>query len=85
LVVSLAIASNGCVERTEECSILNGIAYRLAIWLCDGGIASVFLPCGSNAGPEFPHERAARLAGLFRQRDIYIRSVSVLTSYDDAS
>jgi hypothetical protein len=83
LVVVLAIAKTGCVDENTECSILNGMAYRLAVWLSGKGIASVFLPCGGNAGGRFSHEIAAGLAGLFKCGFAEIRPVSVLTSYDD--
>jgi hypothetical protein len=81
--VVLAIATMGYEGRTEEYSILNGMAYRLAVWLCDDGIASVFLPCGENDGKVFPHGLAAMLAGLSKCGFADIRSVSVLTSYGD--
>jgi hypothetical protein len=83
LVIVLAIATMGHVDGVVECSILNGMAYRLAVWLSNRGIASVFLPCGENAGNEFSHEIAAEFAGLSMYGYTNIRPVLVLTSYSD--
>lgn len=83
LVVVLAIVTLGCPDEATECSVLNGMAYRLAVWLSDRGIASVFLPCGENVGNEFSHESAAEFAGIFADGAPRSRPVSVLTSYCD--
>jgi hypothetical protein len=83
LVVVLAIVPAGYMDAATECSILNGMAYRLAVWLSGRGIASVFLPCGDNVGNEFSHELAAQFAGIFAGESRSIRPVSVLTSYYD--
>jgi hypothetical protein len=83
LVVVLAIVTAGCMHSVTECSILNGMAYRFAVWLSGKGVASVFLPCGENVGNEFSHDIAAELAGLFMNGPRNIRPVSVLTSYGD--
>ena len=83
IVVVLAIVTMGCADEAAECSILNGMAYLLAVWLSDKGIASVFLPCGENVGNEFSHESAAEFAGMFADGAPKIRPVSVLTSYCD--
>ncbi|MDR3165907.1 MAG: hypothetical protein LBU13_10070 [Synergistaceae bacterium] len=86
-VIVLAIWTLGNSEeiKVTEDSILNSMAYKLAVWLSEKHIASVYMPRGDSVTRLFPHDLAAKEAKSDTIRDDRFKTVSVLSSFDFGS
>jgi hypothetical protein len=81
IVLAIRTLGNSKETKTLEESILNILAYRLAVWLNSRRIASICLPRLDKTAWLFSHESAASMAGLKFAKDGCFNAISVLTSF----